>query len=519
MFRVASRVVGPAVLVAALVLTLAVPNAAATWTPTSMVAPQAPCEISLSRITGAARDKAGFFTPPANPHEPGRIFLDTVAGGEILANPDEQSILLEVQLGPAGLDPAAFAVQWEVRDPDDPADHVDVDPNDGGTPTGGTARGGDNVDTLPEETTDGRHFFRQANHAISNRASPGSDGTSDATVIGQAQTAIDANRRSSVRFHYGDEAGDNYIIKAICLRIATGAEEASDETGILTVWRKRFFVLNAMSKPADDQQLIAVGTAGADANAQCVGPGANGFADTFLRSDDKYADNNGSAVRVGANLNSNTPANDGGPSYLPLLQTALVLRSLKASYASTTPNRACYLDPVLTSLSLRTTYLGVMAAANGVNANTQEHTYSRTATRYHGGGAANNTHPNNTYHVLGIRTYGATGSLYGNSTVDPHSYVDLLAHYQDFEQGGTTVSEMGQTTVHELGHSILREPDDIHGPHSPAPFTACCGSVAAGQGTQWCPRHVRQIRNNVTRSWADHDANVANPSESARDSD
>ena len=472
------------------------------------------CKITLTKIEGARENDVGKFDQLPDPHNPGRIFLDSVTDRNILANPDEQNVTAEVLLTPATLDPTKFEVLWEVRDPDDPADHKDVDPNDNGTPTGGNSNGGDNIDKLPEEAG---HFFRMANHAIANQMSPGSDGVSSATVIGKANTEVDGTRRSTVKFHYSDEGGDNYVITAHCVEKESGDKKSSDETGILTVWRKRMFKVTGMVKTADDRQRIKTGVAGANAISVNVLPGANAFIDSYLQGDDKYTNNAATEVRVGTDIHSNTAANNGGASYYPGVNLAGVRTALQASYASPTANRACYVDLVVEELATNTAYQGVMTEARGTNNNTDEHTYAMTATTYHSGGG-NNTHPNNTYQILGMRTFGAIASSLGTSVVDPHIYVNLLIHYQLFQDRETTVAEIDQTTVHESGHNVLPEAITFHAGHSAAPHDKCCGSASTGQGVQWCPKHARKMRGNVTRSFANHDPAIDNPAETATDS-
>ena len=79
-----------------------------------------------------------------------------------------------------------------------------------------------------------------------------------------------------------------------------------------------------------------------------VGPGPNDFIDSYLVNDDKYSDNRGSNVRVGSDVTSDTPANNGGASYYPGVN---LLGVFQASYAnSNDANRNCYVDPVIVGL-------------------------------------------------------------------------------------------------------------------------------------------------------------------------
>ena len=91
-------------------------------------------------------------------------------------------------------------------------------------------------------------FFAMASHPIGDIASSGSDPFDPDRVIGRATTQLDLNGRSTVRFHYGDEGGDNYRLRAVCVRVETGVDEAQDESGLLTVWRARTFRIDAMAK-------------------------------------------------------------------------------------------------------------------------------------------------------------------------------------------------------------------------------------------------------------------------------
>ena len=334
---------------------------------------KAECEIFLTEITGARKSTVGNLAQLADPHKPGRIFIDTIAGGNILANPDEQNVILNVFIFPPFLDPTEYEVLWEAKDPDDPADHVDIDPNDGGMPTGGAAKGGDNIDKKPEEATDSQHFFRLASHAISDRASPGSDPADENKVIGTAKTQLDVHQESTVKFHYGDEGGDNYIITAQCVEKATGDIEGSDVTDTLTVWRERFVDAYSMDDPADGNFRI-------------------------------------------------------------LADRAAITAALRTAYANPDANKNAYLDTLVDEPagSQATSFFDSIDCdcppagdANATPATCQDiGSYAIDHTNFHvGGDDPKDDHTNNLYQLLGVRKQ---MQFLGDASREPHSYIPIF---------------------------------------------------------------------------------------------
>ena len=213
------------------------------------ITPSPLCTIAITKITGARKKTVGDYSAEADTEKPARLFIDTTKDGTIGDTPDVQYVELEVVLGPATLDPTLHEVLWEVRDPDDPANHMEIDPNDWPPmPPPPVPKGGDNYDKTPADGP--THFFAMAGHAIREQTTPGSDFSSADTVIGSARTDVDANRKSTVRFHYGDEGGDNYLIRVHCVHKATGCMLAADESFTLTVWRRRDLLSCAMAPPS-----------------------------------------------------------------------------------------------------------------------------------------------------------------------------------------------------------------------------------------------------------------------------
>ena len=273
-------------------------------------------------------------------------------------------------------------------------------------------------------------------------------------------------------------------------------------------------------KPQDDTQTIAVGMNGANANSPNVGPGANLFIDTYLQQgkDDKYVGVTGTAIRVGTDKKSDTAANNGGTSFYPGANLADIKAAIVKAYANPTANRNPYVDPVVDELAANSAYNAELTEANGANMNTEQHSYSSGSTAYHGGGGA---HPDNTYHLIGIRTLKDSvlppGRL-GNAVIDPHAYINLLLRYTVSAQGNNVTAGIHHTSTHEIGHSVVPElDDDIHNGHSDVPWGNCCGTVGT-LDVEWCPKHALQIRDVVTRSWPAHNNATANPAETASDS-
>jgi len=188
-------------------------------------------EIELTRVDGLRSAAIGSFTEQTDPHEEGRIFLDTDIGGELLMSPDEERVRLEVELRNlplALLD--HYSVRWELYDPDDPADSPIIDGN-------GPA-GGDNTGT-PHESTP--FWFEEADHAFLGTPidHPPVD---ESTAIGEAESEIvvdsgDGVAKSSVILDVSDDGGDNFRVKAVLVK--EGLDVAEDESATFTVWRYR----------------------------------------------------------------------------------------------------------------------------------------------------------------------------------------------------------------------------------------------------------------------------------------
>lgn len=353
-----------------------------------------PCSIKITRIDGAYVNTIGTFGLENDPHNPSRLFIDTVTGGAILADKDMQNVKLESKITLTGeADPAEYKVLWEVRDPDDPADHKDIDSNDGGTPTGGTAKGGDNIDKLPADGV--AKFFTKADHDIlKDPADPGSDPAVPNKVIGSATTKLDGALTSTVKFNYGDEGGDNYIITATCIKGLTQVDQTrqrSDETKTLTVWRKRNVDAYAMESDATDGDRVVDP---ADATIIIYPPGG--------------------AYRI-------------------LKDKAAIQKALRDAYANTSDaNKNAYLDIVVDepANSQKTKFFETIRDTRvnpGDADDTASYVYvNANLANFHIGGAnPKDLHTDNLYQVLGVKHQGDSGQFAGDTLIEPHSYVPV----------------------------------------------------------------------------------------------
>jgi hypothetical protein len=192
--------------------------------------------FQLAEAIGLRSPTPGDFGPQSVPSQGGRIFTDTRDDGVIGGAHDVQSIRLIATLEPADLGVEQFRVRWEVRDPDDPASDPLLDRDD---------RGGDNTGTPGEG---GPHWLDRAGHPIEDVIDRAP--VDENTVIGEATTHfLETTDRleTSVRFNASDDGGDNFRLRAVLLRGAGAVR--SDDTGMLTVWRKRSLLTYEMRDP------------------------------------------------------------------------------------------------------------------------------------------------------------------------------------------------------------------------------------------------------------------------------
>jgi hypothetical protein len=455
--------------------------------------------IILTNIGGAYSTQLHDFTSQEYPGLDARIFVDTdgSSAGGILNVKDVQRLRIEVQVTLPDNDPWNYLVRWELRDPDDPAVHPLLDNNDVPTP-----RGGDNYDRFPTQADLVPHWFSQLNHAISHQSE--APGINENTVIGRAKTVITGaagSFSSSVHMHYSDETGDNFIGTAVLEKAGVG-DVGLSQSGILTVWRKRLVRVFAMAKQNDDVQAIPVGVVVGDPVAACVTPGANIVLETLvLGGDDYYLMNQ---VVVGNNMMAETTANSGGNNFYPanLGILADLQSALDGSYTGTLPDKNAYLDLVATDANLALPFRPVIDTDNLEWAQYLE-------ANVHGNSGLG--HVNYTYDVIGTaRLLGVNGGLLNGTAVhQPHVGVDVWGLKTN--PGDAVHRKVNGIVIHELGHTLTKDHvPGTHDGHTNGDTQLDCifeQTLPGASGLGICEKHIRMLRENITRGWPEHKSN------------
>jgi len=266
--------------------------------------------VRIIEVLNGRKNTVGNFDQEPDPHKPMRLFVDTRetwnGQGLVADQYDKQRAKITVEVIPNTTDPTKYYILWEIRDPDDPATHTDIDAN---------GHGGDNTGKDHEGD---KHWFTQADHTMSNiqdTAVPKAE-RDENTVLGSAKTDIvkgtDGKLKSTAMFNYSDHGGDNFILSVTLKKKDGDKEEGQDKTDVLTVWRKRWMNAHAMASdnttgvfdafPAGGDRFTALRNAyaNADANKNCYidlvcadasGPGPRpesgwklGFGATCIRS-------------------------------------------------------------------------------------------------------------------------------------------------------------------------------------------------------------------------------------------
>lgn len=442
--------------------------------------------MTLTEIKGLRSQPPGDFSQETDPHAPGRLFTDTQDDGEILAAPNAQRVKLTVDILPNDLDPSELKVRWEIRDPDDSADHPQIDNN---------PRGGDNTGELHEGA---EHWFMQADHTISDQR----DGSSaffgartEETILGQAKTEVTkegGRLLSAVYFYYTDDGGDNFKIRAV-LEKEGNPNCVQDETAVLTVWRKRFLKVYAMRKENDDQQIHPVG-ANPGPGQYCISPGANGASDTVLIGGDDWIYLQGKdpgktpdAIHAGANGICETQANSGGNHFDPEVTQELI----HEAYANPDPNHCAYLDVMVTQENKNLTFIDKL---DGYGVGNYMHQQADGA-----------THSNYTHTLVGVHRLTAPNAPPGRFPAGASHDIPHIG----VSAGNIRRNKMNtqSTNVHEFGHSLLGRPpapagqgDDFHDSHS---ANQRCAFEWAITGPLICSKHINKLRDSVSRSFYD----------------
>lgn len=415
--------------------------------------------VALTEIRGLRSAQVGNFALEPDPHAPGRVFVDTTDDGAILGTPDQQRLRLAVLVTPATLNPSAYEVRWELRDPDDPADLAEID---------ASPAGGDNTGTPHERAP---FWFVQADHAIS--AQVNRTPVDESTVIGEARTAITSaggNLVSSVYLRYGDDGGDNYRVRAVVRLKTPGVDLDSDESGVLTVWRRRPLSVYAMTKPNDDVQVQPLGSS-PGAFALCITAGPNARSDTMVLGGDDIR--RGENVHAGPNGIVETTANSGGNSFDPEVTLAL----LRGTYALAAPDQLAYLDWEASNEQLDRPYVASMTREDVRD-------YMHAQTDFVHSGARKS--------LLGVH---AIETIAGNANYPPHCGVSVGLLKK------TAPEQLPKTNVHELGHLLIgafESVEDFHNLHSQSQL---CGYRQGLHPPQLCSRHASRLRDRVARAY------------------
>lgn len=424
--------------------------------------------MNLASIKGLRKKEVGNFDQETDPHADGRLFIDTQEtwdGGVLVKEQyDKQRVLIKVVVNPSTINLDNFSIRWELRDPDDPADHDDLD-EDGS--------GGDNTGTVHEGAS---NWFSRADHDINNVIKR--DGEDENTIIGEAVTKltkIDDEVISTVFFNFTDDGGDNFKIKAVLVR--NDEDFSFDESGIVTTWRKRFLKVYAMSKPNDDFYMDGRGL-GTEPGplARCIDPGENNWSDTLVLGGDDGRFNE--FVHAGENGIVETVTNSGGNNFDPKATQAL----FRIAYASSDPNSNAYLDFVVTNGAFNLPYVAQLASED-VPAYMHEHTDYKT-------------HPDASYSLLGISEF--KKPKLGNADFSPHCTVGSGISIKTYPDGLDVVN------VHEVGHLLIgyyEGPEDFHTQHTDG--QKCAFSQVERDHPDICPRHINMIRDRISRSFKD----------------
>ena len=166
--------------------------------------------VTMTEITGLRSSTVGDFGQESDRTRTAACSSTRPTTAPSSATPDEQRVKLSVRVTPETLDPAASEIRWELRDPDDPANHPDLDTS---------PNGGDNTGAAHEGAS---HWFVQAEHAISEQINR--DAVNENTVIGEARPRSPdegGELVSTVYLRYADDAGDNYRVRAVLAQADT----------------------------------------------------------------------------------------------------------------------------------------------------------------------------------------------------------------------------------------------------------------------------------------------------------
>ncbi|MEZ0469752.1 hypothetical protein [Luteimonas salinilitoris] len=180
-----------------------------------------------TRPSGTTKN-SGYEAGYTSGDDKGRIFTNRALDGAWRKDQQYIELTVELDVAPSSCPiPADTKIKWTIEDPDDPTNepanvHADagrlIDPNDY---SGITKSGANNNDNNPRGKATATARLEEVDplYALSG----------DETLVDPA------TRRSKVRFHVSDNAGDNYRIKAEGAHPSASVSNAA-QTGVMTVW-------------------------------------------------------------------------------------------------------------------------------------------------------------------------------------------------------------------------------------------------------------------------------------------
>jgi hypothetical protein len=509
--------------------------------------------ITITEILNGRKNTLGDYTQETDPDKPMRIFVDTKEnwdGGDIVEDHyDKQRAKITVQITPDDYDISDCHVRWELRDPDDPADHPDIDGN-GATPPVHDDKGGDNTG---KEHEGAAHWFTQADHDLIGTPID-REAVDQTTIIGEAKAKIvkaGGKNTSTIFLNYSDDGGDNFKVKAVLVK--DGEDKDEDESKILTVWRKYKVVTYAaveaehatvLDPLPDAATKLLFCKAFGNTDAGTVAANKNCYVDCYVAQAtgnarvgskrETYGLANGHKVKVKVNGGAWQEktfafATSGAAK-------ATEVRDLMGSVTNLTAfcmdaDRRAILEATnqVEFMHMTLSDYGVSVVGCWTNvadgnrrwtafrvpdvswsAGNETSIFALYYTNYHTG-ESKDKHRDYTTQLMGWAENSSVNKLGG--TIEPHSHVALQRHKVN---GTVSKTWVAKTSVHEIGHCLYTigtdagghdrddNADDYHNTHTTG-FTGCLadGTVetAQSQKDHFCPRHVKKFRLKVFRTW------------------
>jgi len=498
-------------------------------------------KVKIVDILGGRVNTLGNFSQETNAHNPMRLFVDTREnwdGGDLVPEQyDKQRVKVVVEVIPATLDVSKYYILWEAYDPDDPADHSDIDSSPKGGDNGGKDHEGD------------AHWWTKADHDFLPGSAPtdtdvAKNDRDEKTVLGTAKTVIvsaDGKNLSSAFFNFSDQGGDNFVIRAVLMLKEGDKAVGDDKTDVLTVWRKYDVITYAAVKcsdaavldPLPDATRLAlfkgafgrINDGAATANKNCYIDIAVHQATGKVRVGsikEKYNLINGDKVNVKVNAgnlvektyNFATSGQATAAEVRDLMNTisgitaflmdddkrVILEADSEIEFEHKTSSdygiRVIYLYPNAAPGNRRFTAFRVPDVAWAAGDETS--VYALYYTNFHVGDGRDG-HRDYTLQLMGWWQNSTSDKL--GATIAPHSHVAYSRHKVN---GQVNLDWIAKTAIHEVGHSIYTQGDnDYHNTHTDG-FADCVanGTGGANDRDHFCPRHVLNLRKAAYRAWS-----------------